>query len=490
MPIHARQFVLGPNARKGSHDWKCLRLRDRLVLSYCPRLWVRQVTDKLGRCWVLLGMAVQSDSARGSPEDELADFSRGDIASVTESWAGRWILIGEDQLYLDAGGLLGCYYLRQGGFWLSSSLALLTQIGGQEDPGSRRQQLADNDGLGGDPPPRCCYRGIGKLLPTQRFDLRDGSVQPRQPFSSAVAVRSYEELLAQMADCLTATIRNVDGADRQLWVALSAGYHSRLLLAAALRLGVDFRTYTQTFPMMLEADRDLPVELAQAVGVEHFARESRAEVAALGERMDAHSHGQYVDVDRTFYARRQWEWSAPADVMLRGLGLELGQCYYWHLLPDRPAFDSVLAAFGAGQAPDYVKESLADYLDWTASHPIPDMDWRDRWYLDMRLGGWLSAEEQALDLLEGRSFIPANSARLYRLLLQVPVEVRRTNRHFIDLIDHLWPGLTAYPFNARDSFLRNTVRRVRKYAAIIHHSGARSASHQLGAALRRRLHRA
>jgi len=494
-PIHARQFVLGPSQRKEHDDWTCLPIDDRLILSHCPRLRVRQITDRVGRRWSLLGLAVQSDPARESPEEELAAYGQGDIASVYESWAGRWIMIGEGQLHLDPGGLLGCYYLQEAGDppagpWLSSSLALLSELGGQEVPESRRRCLTKGDGFCWDPPPRTCYAGIAKLLPTQSLDLASGRVLPRKPFPDAAPAITYEELLDRVAECLTTTVRNLADADRQLWVALSAGYHSRLLLAAALNAGAEFRTYTQTFPLMLRADRELPAELSNAVGVEYVVRSPGAEVATLRDRMDKHSHGQYVDADRTFYAKRQWDWPGPADIALRGGGFELGQCYYWPLLADRPGLDRVLAAFGAELSPGYVKDGLADYLAWVSRHPIADMDWRDRWYLDIRLGGWQSTEEQALDLLSGTSFIPGNNARLYRLLLQVPTEVRQSKRHFVDLIDRLWPGLTAYPFNARDSVLQGTIRRLHKYASIFHQTGAWNASYQLGAALRRRLHRA
>ena len=486
-PTHARQFILGPRARKGAHDWVCLPIDDGSILSHCPRLRVGQVADRAGRRWSLLGLAVQSDPRRGSPEEELAAHGRGDIAPVHETWAGRWILIGERRLHLDAGGLLGCYYLKQDGLWLSSSLALLSEIGGREVRGSRRHAYVKGDGFGWDPLPRTCYDGIAKLMPTQGLDLASGEPLPRNPIPFPATAAAYDDLVDRMGESLTTTVRNLAGTGRRLWIALSAGYHSRVLLAAALKAGVAVKAYTQTFPMMLRADRDLPPRLAEAVGIEHVLHEPGVEDSALYERMDRHSHGLYDDADRTFYGKRQWAWIGQGDVALRGLGFELGQCFDWRLLPQRPLERPILAAFGGEQAPRYIKESLAEYLAWITRYPAAGMDWRDRWYLDMRMGGWVSEEEQVLDLIAGQSVVPANAARFYGLMLQVPAALRRDKRHFRDLMDRLWPGLADYPFNAPDTLTRDVLRRLHKYAVILRERGAWCASYQVSAALRRRL---
>src|SRR5205085_2877275 len=54
-----------------------------------------------------------------------------------------------------------------------------------------------------------------------------------------------------------------------LWLPLTAGYDSRLLLAAARAAEVDVTTFTFENPRMSRADRDLPPALARIPNVEH-----------------------------------------------------------------------------------------------------------------------------------------------------------------------------------------------------------------------------
>lgn len=488
LPLHAHQFVLGPVEYKASDDWQSIAIRNGLVLSHCPRLPVALVTDQAGRNWALLGLAAQSDPQRESPAGELATLSTNDVAALHESWTGRWLLIGETELQLDATGLLACFYL-EGGPWASSSLALLSQLGGQEEPGSRRYRLVRGDGFNFDPPPRTCYRGIAKLLATQNLDLASGRPLPRETLSPPRDPLPYDEALDRMAACLVTAAQNAARDGWKLKLALSAGYHSRVLLAAAVKAGVAFETYTQSFPLILRADRELPAALAKEVGVRHVVYPPKAELAALREHIDAHCDGLFMGMDRDFYIRQQWAWTKPGDILVRGVGFEVGEYFDWWRLPQEPSLTAVLAAFSAEQAPDYVKQSVANYLAWTARHPLPGVDWRDRWYLDVRLGGLGSGAEHALTLTAGHPFIPASSNRFYRFLLQLPREKRETRQHLIDLIDRLCPALNAFPYNEPDGLLRDSARQLQKLTTVLQERGLRAATYQVARGVGRRLRR-
>lgn len=81
--------------------------------------------------------------------------------------------------------------------------------------------------------------------------------------------------------------------------------------------------------------------------------------------------------------------------------------------------------------------------EWT-SDPIA---WTEPFSLDQRLCGWWSANEQALDLLEGTSISPANCAYIGRLLRQVPPEARLRGAVQHACIRHSGLGLEAWPNN-------------------------------------------
>ncbi len=488
--LHSRQFVLGPRSVKPKDDWQSIELAVGLVLSHCPKLRIAKVADRRGRAWLLLGLAVQADPAGPSPEEDLRSYSGEDVSTVYNSWAGRWLLIGEGTIHLDAGGLLGCYYRlvsdasgRQH-LWASSSLGLLATLPGVERPAGTPRQLRYGYGkwlMEFDPPPRTGHVGIRKLLPTQTLDTASGMTRLRPLALGATRALSYDQLLDRLASGLVTAMKNIDG---KVWLALSAGYDSRLLLAAAKVAGAPFRTYTQTFPTMTVADRTAPAVLSNLVGVEHVLVHPTAEDPKLLEVFDAHCGGQYVDADRSFFARGQWSWTKPGDVAVRGLAFEIGSCFYYDRFPpDLPPVELVLQGFGAVQSERYVQESTVEYVDWVSKTPIEGMDWRDRLYLDMRLGGWAGSAEQALDIVEGNRFFPANALRHFELILAVPEQKRRKRQYQLDLIERLAPELLEYPFNAPDGFFRVTRARLRKYRMFMREYGFASTLQQVNAAI-------
>lgn len=491
--VHSRQFVLGPLAIKAKADWLTIRLETGLILSHCPKLKIASVVDQRGRGWLLLGLAVQLDPNRPSPEEDLRNLSEEEVSSAYHGWAGRWLLIGGGAIHPDAGGLLGCYYRLASDAagaqraWMSSSLALLANLPGVEVPPGEPRRLLYGSDLEWDPPPRTGYLGIRKVLPTQTLDTASGTVRFRPiRFRSARAL-SYDKVLENLGSCLVTAMKNVD---RPVWLALSAGYDSRLLLAAAVSAGIPFRTYTQTFPTMTAADRTVPHLLSKLAGVEHSYIHPRELDQGLLESFDAHCGGQNVDADRTFFPRGQWSWIKSEDVAVRGLAFEIGMCFYHaRLPPDRPTADTLLEYFGVQHAEPYVRESIAEYIDWMSTTPIEGMDWRDRFYLEVRLAGWASTAEQSLDLVNCSRFFPANSSRIFELLLAIPEEKRRTRQHQVDLIERLSPELLRYPFNAPDGFVRVARNRLRKYGMLLREYGLATTVHQVNAAIRARRRR-
>lgn len=60
------------------------------------------------------------------PLDGIAATLSDAVPDLYASWAGRWVLIGRDQVHMDAGGLLGCFYgkMPDNRIWASSSPGL------------------------------------------------------------------------------------------------------------------------------------------------------------------------------------------------------------------------------------------------------------------------------------------------------------------------------------------------------------------------------
>ena len=481
--------------------WLSEEIRPSLHLSRCRDLPAQSVTDRRGRKWHLLGIAVQSASGCASPHEQLAGHGSEHLLELYGTWSGRWILVGESELHLDASGLLGCFYRRiqQGStteLWASSSPALLATLPARPRLRSTEPRIHWEKGMDWYPPPRSRFAGVSRLLPTQVLSLapeREG-VSARPPLMPVPEPRSYENTLDELQRILLTSLTNVRGRGEHLRLPLTAGLDSRLILAAAREVGLRVSTFTFQFRSMATGDRVLPPLLAGELGCEHqFVRPGPLSRRRLN-LFDAHTAEHCVDIDRRFFARGQWSSFHPPVLVLRGGVFEVGRCFYHRKFPDA-ATDNVaqtIAArfrfreFHAGSRAHV--EGIAEWADWVKRTPCTGLDWRDRLYLEQRLGGWASSIEQALDLTAYERAYIANSHLYISTVLTLPKEVRLVGRHHVDLVRRMAPELLRFPFNPPDDALvrlsfsarnewRELVARPRKagYAVYIARRGVRSA---------------
>jgi len=466
--LHQRQFLLGPVATE-REGWAYIRLKGGWVLSHCGSLEVGTTTDLIGREWTLLGLAVQTQ--QGEP-DPVAALQQGfdNIADITRTWTGRWLLIGEEEIHLDASGLLACFYRKidsgsNAGAWVSSSVALLADIPGSPPPGTAQAELSYAVGIDWFPPPRSRYPGIRRVLASQTLVLSNGDVRPKrrltfQPLDSKL---STEALLKTVENRLITGMRNLARVSvRPLWIALTAGIDSRTVLAAAHAAGVDAQAYTQELPFYRWgqglADRNLPPRLAKEIGLNHTLIKAEPRSDDLIELWDHHTAGQIVEADREFVARGQWEAIPAGTTVIRAGVLEVVQNTDYPYLPplsgERQQMLAALVSYGSGfgRAPtEYQRAGLSEWLDSLTHEPETGVDWRTRFYHEQRVSGWLSSIEQGLDCTNRRSIQFANCNALLEELITFDSEIRTAVDHQWLLIDRMAPELLRHPINPEDN---------------------------------------
>ena len=480
--VHRRQFVIGPERLLAQPDWRSETLDGGLVLSHCSELRIQRGRDRNGVDWWLLGTAIQTVGDRVDPIPEIGQSVTGDVIARTDSWTGRWVLIGQDHLYLDACGLLGCYYrsgVENRSLWVSSSPGVILEIPRLPKPKRSARKIVHGVGLDYDLPPRTLYDGVKKLLPSQVLCLKSGAVRGRRLVHVASESEAYPEVLDELEQYFTTTLKNIEKSlspSGRLWIALSGGYDSRLLFAAAKAAGLRFQTYTQEVPGRATWDYEIAKQLAQMSGVEH--RYIRREAVDPDRRraFDAHVAGLLVDVEREFHSRKQWSWPDRNDVLVRGFVFEAGRCFFWNRFsgnwdPANPATADLVAYFSDERRSREARKSLGALFDWFARHPQDHIDWRDRFYIESRLGGWASQVEQSLDLTNASSINPANSRRFLSLVLSIPWEKRMATAHQVDLIRRYAPELCDLPFKPATKLLNRFLGRVKAFAQVIRYAG-------------------
>ncbi len=409
MRVHARQFVIGPEPLE-------------------PLASVR-----LGDVWLSRDTALPW-------EGEHLGVALGDDPDRSP---GRFVRFDGERIELDACGTLGCFYRRtEGRIWASSSLPLLRSISpGLEPPQAR---LEWNGPLETVPPPLSGVEGISRLLPSQALNVVTGAVE-RRPLVVG-APRAYDESLDEIEEIVRSAVRAA-GDGGSVWLPLTAGGDSRLILAACVAERVPVVTYTMRSSRIDEWDLRLPPRIAAAAGVEHRLIEPEPFNADVAAAFAEHTDGLTVDMDSEFVPRGQWE-RVPRDaIVLGGNVWEVGRCYYHSHQPDVPD----------------------EWLSWPTE---PSVDWRDRLYIEQRIGGWLASFEEGVDFTEHTRVHVANSRRLVSLLLGLPEHLRRDGIHQRELTRRMAPRLAAFPVNRPSSVRLRAQRRLERELELVRYHGS------------------
>lgn len=479
MRIHRRQFVIAPKPVAVVPNWVTVEIPHVGFLYHCPELRVASTTDAQGNMWYLLGFAVQTDPDKPNPIDQIATATPDTIHDTYQSWAGRWVLIGDGKLYMDAAGLLGCFYsLKQtaGGtqeLWISSSAALLVDLLNIDATPVR--SIAHAVGIDWYTPPQSRFKSIRRLLPSQILDLTSGALLARRLMPQPSENLSYEAVLDRAQTILVNALRQAARLSDTLWLPLTAGYDSRLLLATACYAGVPVKTYTHGNKYMHDADFTIPPKLAAAAGVEYALHAGGPFSKDRAAAYDRHTAGHCVDRDRYFISHGYFNWCRKGDRILHGGCFELGRCYFWDRFPGPgvvstlPDAQHIVAGFRDMFNPSLVQganpallQAIEEWTNWASCTPNEELDWRDRCYWEQRLAGWLSSVLQSLDLIDAECFNAANSHVYFAHVLKVPEAKRYTSQHQVDLIKRMAPELLAFPFNPPDARYKRMLRKIRR----------------------------
>lgn len=177
------------------------------------------------------------------------------------------------------------------------------------------------------------------------------------------------------------------------------------------------------------------------------------------EKFNQHTSGHSVETDRDYMLHQQFnKLEGDTDVLLRGGGFEVGRCAYYPWLPAEQIDGAGISAIQKGN--EIQGASWNTWVEWVAQTPQVKLDWRDRYYIEQRLAGWLACTEQALDIVNLPRMVPANSTLFYNVMLKLPEEIRKTKVQMTDLIRYMSPELLQVPINPPVAFYYKQYRRV------------------------------
>lgn len=427
---------------------KVFSLSEEICLFVGEELGVKNGFTKGGTPYWLLGEAYCTDRFPCDVLEDLNNDIEGVVHSITNHWTGRWVLILGKELITDACGLMSVFYhVDESGWMVSSSLALLS-----EQLGLSENKRVSNSGLTWNLLPSTIHSQVRLLFCTQKITLKQRLEIGFYNRFTEWKDLTHEQRVSTIISNLVIGLKNIEKySERKIWLALTAGKDSRLTFAAALSGGVSFETYTARHRNMSDADRHIPIELAETYDISHhFLHKGRFSESKYKEYC-AFSGFNSLGADAEFYATGQID-QIPNDAVVIKSGLfEAGQTYARSIAgPDKESFVRGIKSYYRDSFKDPVQETaFNEWLDYQDKHPMHGIDIRDRFYLEQRLNGWASAIEQSLSINSFPSVQIANSATVLGCLLYASADDRKDLRLSYDLIKSLNSELLDYPVNQR-----------------------------------------
>lgn len=400
-----------------------------------------------------------------------------DLVRTTETLGGRWVLIADDGarvwLFHDAIGLRQVFFSDPelvGSIWCASQPSLLAEtLGLSRDPETEtayaHSTVYSEDPEHTWPGDTCVYGEIRHLLPNHRLDLNTGACLRYWP-DRPIGRRSLEDGVESAAALLTALIR---GAARRfpLALAMTAGWDTRLILAASRSVASDLYYYT-----LYRADNQpdvttAPRLLARLNLTHHMVR--------FPDRMDPEFEAIYkrnVTEAHDFWGRMAnalFDVYPEGRVSVTGNAAEIVRRAF-RLPPGEAVTGRSIAPFTSEahrfrerlETNRYVVAAWDRWLEGLGD--LHGVDVLDLFYWEHRGGNFSAAGESEWDIVQ-EAFTPYNC----RTLLTTMLSVDESHRELYEpelyrlLIRKLWPEVLREPINEPyEGFLTPLLRVARR----------------------------
>lgn len=465
-PAGRNQFLLGP-AYLQRDTWRQFDLGEHLKLSVQSQLEIEQATN--GRCRLTL-LGYMLDWLR--PEESNADILQRLIDNsqnldsclkATFEIGGRWVLIYQDDaesvVFHDAAGLRQVCYAMDSAhnqLWIGSQVDLLsemTELVADPEALSFIRAMGNKDPEYWWPGNRLPFAASRTLLPNHCLNLSDGECSRYWP-------RSVPETLSREECCrrVSNKLVGIMSAAQNRWelaLGLSAGWDSRVLLAASRGIIENMTMYTvQTTTMAADHnDVAIPRRLAKHLGLNHVEiRHADHATEDFQELFRDHTwrpHQRFAAG-----AQAEFEQFRYAKVAVIGNLSEVAKLPYRHQLKVSDALDGEMLATLVGMnGQKFATEAMEE---WLASLHISQKkatgyDVLDLFYWEQRIGRWLAANLVEFDFAWQDILVPFNIRSLICDLLATDEKYRKpgTLHLYVEIMQSLWPEVLQVAINPK-----------------------------------------
>jgi hypothetical protein len=437
--------------------WRRVPIREKLCLSVHPDLELTQ-TEKQHKTLILLGYILDPNAPESSNDDILNvlidKFDRNEeIFGHINDFGGRWILLvsdGQETMLLhDAAGLRQIYYAVADTVWCASETGLIAnslklQIDSEAEALTRSKEYKIS-GVYWWPGDTSMYKEIKALLPNHYLNIRTGKPHRYWP-NKTIKPLTLQEGVAKSAGILRALIKSAK-TRYELALSCTAGWDSRLMLAACKEVIADIYCFTLTYPSYNKNTPDLviPTLLLKRLGLKlNIIRHSEN----LSTEFEKICRESIVSIDPEDFddIQSMYEKYPQRKLCISGDVAEITKCYYRNGRQTKSAINAHTLAdiTTMGSHPFAVKA----YEKWLSTINTYNIDLLDLLCWEQMAGRWQARIRGKYDLVH-ESFAPYNCRSLLEIMLAVDERFRQPPRYEFhrELIASLWSEVLSEPIN-------------------------------------------
>ncbi len=385
---------------------------------------------------LLLGYVVDAEDERRDTEELLQEFlstiytDSSNVADCVKYWGGRWCLLfeagGKVNVITDTCGLKQVFYPEQ---WqkltLASQARYIAELYSLKENNGAKSYISKVLAEGKEyswPVYATLYDKVKRLLPNHILTEREGNARRYNPSGYWTKVP-----VAKMSALLKNQMRVLQN-ERPCAVTLTAGWDSRLVLAAADMKDDKLRAVTLQYNGVNDNHIDLtvPAAICKEAGVKHDMVRCEPVDAAFEKRYKEHGENAHpywsqmtYAVERNGYGTYMWVKGSCNEVLRNSSGV----LYNWQVTPEMlcKLFQIPCNSFSERVLTEWLKDAKP-YCKANGLRLL------DLFYWEHRCGSWLSECLNENDLV-GETFTPFNCRAYLELGLTVS-EAKRTPPHY------------------------------------------------------------
>jgi hypothetical protein len=459
--LYRNQFILGPSFIDELESWKRVRFGKSIYLTVHPGLNVCQATHQ-DRSILLLGFMLDPEHPQAHDFEIIDNLVRSfltfdDLLECTGKFGGRWILIVDDgrevKLFNDATGLrqvfFNCPNLTQD-TWCASQAGLIAKVlklRMDEEAVSfiewYRAKSKDFRWPGDSTP----YKEVRHLLPNHFLDLQTREVHrfwPNKRLNKFHLNEAIDKIVPIFFGLMHSASHRFD-----LVVALSAGWDSRLMLAACrdVKDKITFMTVKRLGMSENDPDLRIPCRIASQLNLRHDLVKVQPDLR--DEFMDAFNQNvPFPHVAKNAEPMQtQLDYYNQTKVHVVGNVSEVARCYYKlkHGEQITPSRLASLTGMNHPFAIGFFERWLSSFDNNTYGFSIPDL-----LYWEEKCASWLAMDHLEYDIAWQDMLTPYNTRDLLVYMLSVDEMFRQPPKFelYQKLMAAMWPETLSEPIHS------------------------------------------